>query len=172
MKHENMDSAVSRIQGDPQLGSVDKIVIFANRDCDSMLEDACLVTGEGAIRDVFWTTSMSGEQADEAAVQLVEGGPDVVAFHESRPSSRDGRPNGIRVHHEDLGFPCVVCNSGKARLTVDGQWVEPGEYTSVQGVDSNNPEAQKALEEFIRSPEVHEEIEEVRREVAKKGGRT
>ena len=81
-----------------------------------------------------------------------------MAFHESRPSSRDGRPNGIRVHHENLDFPCVVfCNSGKERLTVDGKWVEPGEYTSVQEVDPNSPEGQKVLQEYLKRLDGSEE---------------
>lgn len=164
MNLKNISGVIDRIQQDSKLKSSEKLIICLNRSCASMLEDVSLLTADGKIRDAFWTTCVGGDQADEAAVQLVENGPDVVAFHESRPSSRDGRPNGIRVHDEDLDFPCVVFyNSGKERLTVDGQWVEPGEYTSVQEVDINSPEVRGAMEEFMNSPEVREGIEEARR---------
>lgn len=172
MNLKNNSGMIDRIQQDSKLKSGEKLIICLNRSCASMLEDACLLTADGKIRDAFWTTDTGGVQADEAAVRLVEDGDDVLVFHESRPSSRDGRPNGIRVHHDELDFPCVVfCNSGKERLTVDGEWVNPGEYTSVQEVDLNSPEARKAMEEFIRSPEVLKGVEEARRAYAEKTGR-
>lgn len=164
MNLKNNSGMIDRIRQDSKLKSGEKLIICLNRSCGSMVEDACLLTTEGKVQNVFWTTDSSGVQADEASIQLVKGGPDIVVFHESRPSSRDGRPNGIRVHHDELDFPCVVfCNSGKERLTVDGEWVEPGEYTAVQEVDINSPEVRKAMKEFMNSPEVREGIEEARR---------
>lgn len=169
MGTEKINRIVNKVRQDAKLSVGEKLLVCMNRSCDSMLEDAYLLTAEGAVRDVFWTTSMSGDQADEASIQLVEDGPDVVVFHESRPSSRDGHPNGIRIHHEELDFPCVVFfNSGKECLTVDGEWVEPGEYTTVQEVDINSPEAQKVLREWLRSPEVQKSVEKVRREYEEK----
>lgn len=127
MRLEYLRDMIDKIQQDPELKSSEKLIICLNRIYDSMLEDAYLLTAGGEIRDAFWETSSDGLQEDEAAVQLVEGGPDIAAFHESQPSSRDGRPNGICTG--DLYFPCVVFyNSGDERLTVDGDWVEPGEY--------------------------------------------
>lgn len=173
MNTKNINRMIDKIRQDAKLKTGEKLIVCLNRSCDSMLEEACLLTADGKIQDAFWTKCSGGGQADEASIQLVEDGPDVVAFHESRPSSRDGRPNGIRIHREDLDFPCVVFyNNGSERLTVDGDWVEPGEYTSVQEVDINSPEARKALEEFIHSPELRDEIEETRRELAGKRGRT
>ena len=172
MNAKNINRTINGIQQDSKLKSSEKLIICLNRSCDSMLEYACLLTANGKIQDAFWTTCRGGDQADEAVVQIVEGGEDLAAFHESRPSSRDGRPNGIRVHHEELDFPCVVfCNSGKERLTVDGEWVEPGEYVSVQETDPNSPEVRKAMEEFILSPEVWGEIKEVCCAGAKETGR-
>lgn len=164
MNVKNIDGIVDEIQQDPNLKTGDKLIICLDRSYDSMLEDACLLTADGKIQDAFWTTYSSGDQADEAAVRLVEDGDNLVAFHESRPSSRDGRPNGIRVHHEDLDFPCVVFyNSGKERLTVDGEWVEPREYTSVQEVDPHSPEGQKVLQEYLKSLGRLDRSEEPRR---------
>lgn len=164
MNANNIGHIINSIQQDPKLRHGEKLIICLNRSCGSMLEDACLLTASGKIQDAFWTAYSGDDQADEAVVRLVEDGDDLVTFHESRPSSRDGRPNGIRVHHEELDFPCVVFyNNGGERLTVDGKWVEPGEYTSVQEMDPNSPEAQRVLDEFIRSPEVLEGIEEARR---------
>lgn len=164
MDLKNNSGMIDRIQQDSKLKSGEKLIVCLNRSCNSMLEDACLLTAEGKVQDAFWTTDSSGVQADEASIQLVEGGPDVVVFHESRPSSRDGRSNGIRVHHDELDFPVVIfINVGEEKLTLDGEWVEPGEYTAVQEVDINSPEAQKAMKEFMSSPEVREGIEEARR---------
>ncbi len=170
MNFNNISGMIDRIQRDSKLKSGEKLIVCLNRSCDSMLEDACLLTADGKIQDVFLNTESSGgDQADEAAVRLVEDGDDLVVFHESRPSSRDGRPNGIRVHHEELDFPCVVfCNSGSERLTVNGEWLEPGKYTAVQEADINSPEVRKAMKEFMSSSEVQEEIEEVRREYEEK----
>lgn len=155
MNLKNNSGMIDRIQQDSKLKSGEKLIVCLNRSCDSMLEDACLLGADGTIRDAFWTVNTCGDQADEAAIQLVEGGPDVVVFHESRPSSRDGRPNGVRVHHDELDFPVVVFfNVGEERLTLDGEWVESGEYTAVQEVDINSPEAQKAMKDFMNSPEV------------------
>lgn len=168
METKKINRIVNEVRQDTELGVGEKLIICLNRVYDSMLEDAWLLTAEGAVRDAFWETSSDALQADEAAVQLVEDGPDIVTFHESWPSSRDGRPNGIRVHHDDLYFPCVVFyNSGDERLTVDGEWVEPGEYVSIQEVAPNSPEARKALEDLIHS-QTFEEYRTLRREADEK----
>ena len=168
MNHKEIMEIVDRIRQDSSLNQGNKILACLNRGCGSMLEGAYLIT-EGDVQEVFWETSCDGIQADEAVIRMSEDGDDLVAFHESRPSSRDHRPNGIRVHHEELDFPCVVFyNSGEERLTVDGEWLAPGEYITVQEVDLSSPEAQKFLEEYLKSPEVMEGFEEVRRAYAEK----
>lgn len=172
MNANDIKRITDKIQRDAELGSGEKIVICLDRTRDSMLEDAYLLTTGGCIQEVFWETSCDGIQADEAVIRMSEDGDDLVAFHESRRSSRNHRPNGIRVHHEELDFPCVVFyNSGEEQLTVDGEWLAPGEYTTVQEVDLNSPEARKFLEEYLKSPEVMAGFEEVRRSYAEKKGR-
>lgn len=169
MNLERIKGIADVIRQDSALKTGAKLIICLNRSCDSTLEDACLLTADGKIQDALWTCRSGDDQADEAAVWLVEDEKDLVAFHESRPSSRDGRPNGIRVHYEALNFPCVVFyNSGKERLTVDGKWVEPGEYMSVLEEDINSPKVQKALYEYLCRPDVQEEVESVRQEYDEK----
>lgn len=144
MDTKKMKEITNEVRQDTRLGTGEKLLICLDRSCDSILKDAWLLTTDGEIQDTFWETSMCVDQADEAVIRLVEDGADVVVFHESRPSSRDGYPNGIRVHYEDLDFPCVVFyNSGSERLTVDGEWVEPGEYLSVQEVNINDKRLQR-----------------------------
>ena len=169
MNAKDLKRITDQIQRDAELGLGEKIVICLNRTQEAMLEDACLlIAGDGA-QEIFWETFSDGDRADEAVIRMSEDGDALVAFHESRPSSRDHRPNGIRVHHEELDFPCVVfCNSGEEPLTVDGKWLAPGEYTAVQEVDINSPEVQKFFEAYIKSPEVMEGIEEARRSYAEK----
>lgn len=157
---KNIDRMLSEIQRDPALGAGEKLAVCLNRSCDSMLEDAFLLTPEGEVRDAFWAVSMNGCQPDEASITLTENGAGVAAFRESQPSSRDGRPGGIQVCHDELYFPCVVfCNSGRESLTVDGQWIEPGEYVSVQETDPNRPEARWGLGASIRSSEAQTDAE-------------
>lgn len=168
MNNKKIVEIADRINQDPELNPGDKILVCLNRSCGSMLEDAYLLTG-GGIRDIYWEASSDGSQADEAVIRMSKDGDDLVAFHESRQNTRDRRPNGIRVHHEDLDFPCVVfCNSGEERLTGDGKWLAPGEYTAVQEVDPNSPEARKFLEEYLRSPEVLAGVEAAQRDYAEK----
>ena len=168
MNHKEIMEIVDRIRQDSSLNQGNKILACLNRGCGSMLEGAYLIT-EGDVQDVYWETSCDGIHADEAVIRMSEDGDDLVAFHESRRSSRNHRPNGIRVHHEELNFPCVVFrNSGEEPLTVDGKWLAPGEYTAVQEVDVNSPEVQKFFEAYIKSPEVIEGIEEARRSYAEK----
>lgn len=172
MNVKDIKRITDKIQRDAGLGSGEKIVICLDRKRESMLADACLLTAEGGIREVFWETSSDGIQADEAVIRMSEGGADLVAFHESRSNSRDYRPNGIRVHHEALDFPCVVFyNSGEEQLTVDGEWLAPGKYTTVQEVDTDSPEVQKFLNEYLKSPEVVAGVEEARRLYEEKKGR-
>lgn len=167
--NSNIKNTIREIQQDPALKGKEAIVACLNRKCESMLEDAHLLTAEGSIQPVCYETSSDGERADEAVIRLSEDGGDLVSFHETRPSSKDHRPNGIRVQHEELDFPCVAfCNTGEERLTVDGEWVEPGDYVVVQEKDINDPEVQKALAAFIASPEVQADIMEVQREYAEK----
>lgn len=167
-----LQKIVDCIKKDSNLTPGGKIIACLNRQCGSMLEGACLLTAEGGIQEVFWETSSDGVQADEAVIRMSEDGADLVAFHGSRPSSKDHCPNGIRVHHEELDFPCVVLyNSGAERLTVDGEWLAPGEYTAIQEADAASPEVQKFLNEYIRSPKVMEGIEGARRAYAEKSGK-
>lgn len=169
MNVKDIKRIADKIQRDAELGFGEKILICVDRKQESMLNDACLLIAEGGIREVFWETSSDGIQADEAVIRMSEDGADLVAFHESRPSSKDHRPNGIRVHHEELDFPCIVFyNSGAERLTVDGKWLAPGEYTAIQEADANSPEVRKFLDQYIKSPEVMEGIEEARRAYAEK----
>lgn len=169
MNAKDIKRITDQIQRDAKLGLGEKIVICLNRTQEAMLEDACLLIAGGGAQEIFWETFSDGDRADEAVIRMSEDGDALVAFHESRPSSRDHRPNGIRVHHEELDFPCVVfCNSGEEPLTVDGEWLAPGEYTAVQEVDVNSPEVQKFFEAYIKSPEVIEGIEEARRSYAEK----
>ena len=171
MNHKEIMEIVDRIRQDSSLNQGNKILACLNRGCGSMLEGAYLIT-EGDVQDVYWETSCDGIHADEAVIRMSEDGADLVAFHESRPSSKDHCPNGIRVHHEELDFPCVVLyNSGAERLTVDGKWLAPGEYTAIQEADAASPEVQKFLNEYIRSPKVMEGIEEARRAYAEKSGK-
>lgn len=172
MNRKDIGRITDRILGDTELGLGGKIIVCLDRNRESMLADAWLLTARGGVQEVFWEASFDGDRADEAVVRMSEDGDDLVAFHESRPSSRDHRPNGVRVHHEELNFPCVVFyNSGEEPITVDGEWLAPGEYTTVQEVDSNSPEAQKFFEEYLKSPEVMRGVEEARRSYAEKKGR-
>lgn len=169
MNAKDLKRITDQIQRDAELGLGEKIVICLNRTQEAMLEDACLLIAGGGAQEIFWETFSDGDRADEAVIRMSEDGDALVAFHESRPSSRDHRPNGIRVHHEELDFPCIVfCNSGEEPLTVDGKWLAPGEYTAVQEVDVNSPEVQKFFEAYIKSPEVIKGIEEARRSYAEK----
>lgn len=169
MNAKDLKRITDQIQRDAELRRGEKIVICLNRTQEAMLEDACLLIAGGGAQEIFWETFSDGDRADEAVIRMSEDGDALVAFHESRPSSRDHRPNGIRVHHEELDFPCVVfCNSGEEPLTVDGEWLAPGEYTAVQEVDVNSPEVQKFFEAYIKSPEVIKGIEEARRSYAEK----
>lgn len=168
MNYKQIMGIVDRIRQDSSLNQGDKILACLNRGCDSMLEGAYLITASG-VQDVYWETSSDGIQADEAVIRMSKDRTNLVSFHESRPSSRDHRPNGIRVHREELDFPCVVfCNGGVERVTVDGEWLAPGEYVSIQEADLNDPEVQKFLDEYIRSPEVTAGVEEARRAYAEK----
>ena len=160
---------IREIQRAHKPGGEGMLIVCLNRDCDSMLEDAYLLSAEGRLQQVYYATSIDGDRADEAVIRLTEDGGDLVSFHETRPSSKDRRPNGIRVLHEELDFPCAAfCNTGEERLTVDGEWVEPGGYVVVQEKDINDPEVQKALAAFIASPEVQADIMEVQREYAER----
>lgn len=164
MNVKDIKRITDKIQRDAGLGSGEKIVICLDRARESMLADACLLTAGGGVQELFWETFSDEERADEAVIRMSKDGADLAAFHESRPSSKDHRPNGVRVHHEELGFPCVVFyNSGEEQLTVDGEWLAPGEHTAVREVDINSPEVQKALEDYLKSPEVLNGIERARR---------
>lgn len=152
---------VGDIQRDPELRSGDKVLICLNKECPSMLEDAFLLSAEGELQRIIAESNDNDDQADDAVIRLSEDGEDLVAFHETRPNSRNHCPNGIRVHHEERNFPCVVfCNVGKESLTVDGGWVSPGSYTWYQDVDSNDPGLQKAWDAYLNSAEVQEGIRE------------
>ncbi len=177
----NIKKMTGAIQSDPELMSREKIVVCLDRGYDSMLAGAFLWTAGDGLREIFYETTSDGDRADEAVVRMSEDGIDLVAFHETRPSSRDRRPNGIRVHHEDLNFPCAVFyNSGEEPLTVDGEWLAPGEYTTIQELDPDSPELQSFWAEYLKSPEVlkgveearrrHAEVEEARRQAREKGG--
>lgn len=171
MDAKNIKRIADMLQQDPELKSGEKIIVCLDRKWDSMLAGACLLTAGDSFHEIFCKTSSDDGRADEAVIRMSECGDDLVAFHETRPSSRDYRPNGIRVHHEELNFPCVVFyNSGEEPLTVDGEWLTPGEYTAIQEVDINSPEAQKALEEYLKSPEVLNGFEKMRRQMREKEG--
>lgn len=137
-------------------------IVCANRDYDAMLEDAFLLTAEGGVEKVVWTTSIGGELADGAVIRLTEDGDVLLALHESRPNSKNNRPNGIRVYK--MGVPvAVVYNSGSERLTVEGKWIEPGCYEPVcpnRERDMGDPEVREAFDAFLRSPQVTESIKE------------
>lgn len=172
MEGKDIKRIMDKIRRDPDLGPGDRIIACLDRTRDSMLAGACLLSAGGGVEEIFCETYSDGDRADEAMIRMSEDGDGLVAFHETRPSSKDHRPNGIRVHHEDLNFPCVLFyNSGAEPLTVDGEWLAPGEYTVVQEVDVNSPEVQKFLEEYLKSPEVMEGIEEARRQMREKEGR-
>ena len=163
----NITKIITDIRQDPELQVQDELILVClNRTCDAMLEDAFFLPAKGEppqqmCQEIYYG---DGTMADEAVLRMSEGTDDLVAFHETRPNSRDHRPNGVRFHHEEMNFPCIVFyNSGLERITVDGEWVSPGSYIVIQDVDTDAPEVQKALEEFIRSPEVMKGIEEVRR---------
>lgn len=71
MNFNNISGMINRIQRDAKIKSSEKLIVCLNRSCDSMLEDACLLTASGKIQDVFLITESSGgDQADEAAVRL------------------------------------------------------------------------------------------------------
>lgn len=169
MNAKDFKRIAEKIQQDPELSSGEKLIACLDRSQESMLAGACLLTAGDGIQEIFYETSSDGGRADEAVIRMSEEGDDLTAFHETRPSSRDHRPNGIRVHHEELNFPCVVFyNSGEEPLTADGKWLAPGEYTAVQEVDINSPEAQTALDEYLRSPEVLNGFGELRRQTREK----
>lgn len=165
----NITKIITDIRRDPELQGQDKMILVClNRACDSMLEDAFFLPAEGELPQRMYQEINYGDgtMADEAVIRMSEDAVDLVTFHETRPNSRDHRPNGVRFHHEEIDFPCIIAyNSGRERMTVDGEWVSPGSYITILDVDINSPEAQKFLEKFIRSPEVMKGIEEVRRDM-------
>lgn len=174
MNLKNIDRIVGRIQQDFKVKSGKKLIICLNRSCDSMLEDAFLLTADGTLHNVPYEVNTCGPKADEAVIRMPEGEDDLVAFHETRLNSETHRINGITVHRDPdkMKIPCAIfVNVGAERLTVEGEWVKPGSYKAVYPepkLNLDDPEVQKAMKEFMSSPEVQEEIEEVRREVAKK----
>lgn len=144
------EKIIRAIQQDANLIPGAKIIVRLNRNCPSMLEDAFLLDAGGRLQNAFWTAEPGIDQADEAAIRLSEDGDDLVTFHETRPSSKDHRPNGIRVGRGELDFPCVVFfNGGNEPLTVDGDWIAPGGWTFIQERDINDPEVQAALADFL-----------------------
>lgn len=173
----NIEKNISGIRRDPHLRNGDKIVICVNKERPSMLENALLLTAEGALRQMIGDP-ITGGKSDGAEVRLTEGGEALVTFHETRTNSLNRRPNGILVSTRE--FPCVVfCNTGSQRLTVGVEheknssvWVAPGGYTFMQDRDMNDPEVQDALRALIQSPEIEEEVEDLRRQMEeeKEGG--
>lgn len=157
---------LNEIQEDIALKNGEIIIVEVDRECDSMLKDAHLLTADGAIQQVQWATFNSVDQADSAEISLSEGSDAVVSFHLTRPSDRDHRPNGIRLHHEELGVPCVVfVNSGKEALTLDGKWLEPGKYVAVCERNMDDPDVQTFFwQNFLQRPDVQKEIHKVQQE--------
>lgn len=164
-KDTNFERVLQEIQKTTALKDGEIILVEMDRECDSMLKDAYHLTADGAVEQVLWETFSSVDAADCAKIFPSEGGDAVVAFHLTRPSNRDHRPNGIRLHHEELGVPCVVfVNSGKEALTFDGEWLEPGEYFSVCDRNMDDPDVQAFFwQDFLQRPDVQAEIREVQR---------
>lgn len=166
MEAKKIEKLASTIQQDPQLRSGEKLIVCLDRECLSMLEDAYLLSAEGTLQQAVCASSISADPdlADDAEIQSPEDGSLLVAFHETRPNSKTHCPNGIRVNWDSLDFPCVVFyNAGSERLTVEGEWIAPGEYHSIQDVDNQSPEGQAALLKYMSSPEVQEGIAEAQR---------
>lgn len=165
MVNQKIKKIVHEIETDPKLKVMGNLVIVGlNQACESKLEDAWLCSADGVLSPLPWATYSTDDQANSAEVMLSDGGDAVVTFHESRPNSRDHRPNGIRIHHEELEVPYVVfANVGEERLTVDGEWVEPGAWMTVRERSIDDSEVQDALWNFLQSPEVQKEIEAARR---------
>lgn len=168
---KHFERVLKEIQEDIALKNGEIIIVEVDRECDSMLRGAYRLTADSTVEQVAWETVSSVDEADSAKISLSEGGEAVVAFHLTRPSNRDHRPNGIRLHHEELGVPCVVfVNSGKEALTLDGEWLEPGKYVTVRERDMDDPDVQAFFRrEFLQRPDVQAEIREVQqKQITKK----
>ena len=165
-KFKDFKRVLNEIQKDMALKNGEIIIVEVDRECDSMLKNAYHLTTDGAVEQLPWETFSSVDEADCAKIFLSEGGDAVVAFHLTRPSNRDHRPNGIRFHHDELGVPGVVfVNSGKEALTLDGEWLEPGKYVAVCERDMNDPDVQAFFwQDFLQRPDVQREIYKVQQE--------
>lgn len=164
---ENVQSVLKKIQSNAALKTGDIIVIEVDRECESMLKEAYHFNADGVVEQLPWETFSSVDQADSAKISLSEGGDTVVTFHLTRPSGQDHRPNGIRLHSDELDVPCVVfVNAGEEALTLDGDWIEPGKYVVVCERDLDDPDVQASLQEFLQRPDVQAEIRNVQQEQA------
>ena len=166
-KSTNFERVLKEIRENVALKTDEIIIVKVDRECDSMLKDAYCLTADGAVEQVPWETFSGVDQAESAEISLSESGDAVVAFHLTRPSDRDHRPNGIRLHCDELGVPCVVfVNCGNEALTLDGEWIEPGKYVTVCEQDMNDPDVQASFrQEFLWHPDVQTGIREVQQEL-------
>ena len=139
----HFERVAKEILKEEALKNVEIVIVGVDRECDSMLKDACLLTAKGEIEPVSWATYENADLSDSAEISLSDDGDAVVVFHLTRPSGREHRSNGIQVLYDELDVPCVVfINVGKAALTLDGDWIEPGKYVMICERDLNDPDVQ------------------------------
>ena len=160
---KHVERVLKAIQEDVALKTGKIIIVEVDRDCPSMLKNAYLLTADGAIEQVSCATFSGEDQADSAEISLCEGDDAVVYFHLTLPSGPNHRPNGIRLHDDELGVPCVVfVNTGKEALTLDGDWIEPGKYVVVRERDMGDPDVQAFFwQNFLQRPDIQAEIRKV-----------
>lgn len=128
----NVGKILEQLQEDAALKTGQIIVIETDSECDSMLKDAYRLTADGVVEQLPWKTYISADLADFAQIFLPEDNDAAVTFHLTRPSGRDYSPNGIRLHDDELGVPCVFfVNVGRKALTLEGDWIEPGKHVAV-----------------------------------------
>ena len=162
---------LNKICSDPKLSSKKELVVVdLNALEDVMLQDAYLLTADRKVKELCCETSSSGIREDEAEIKSCEDGTILVSYHLARRNSKTGRCNGIRFGEEDeMNVETVVfANVGQKRLTVEKDWVDPGNYVVFEEISGDDPEFRKAVEAFLQRPEVQEDIAEAQRQVNKK----
>lgn len=146
---------------EPNLLAGEKVLALLDREEVEFifLRSAYLLVDGKVVQVLSISTDMDGEHDSDTVEICREGDSEpVVSWHATRRNSKTKQPNGIRIHDEELIADVIFFNAGSGRITVDGTWVEPGEYHSIIEIGPGSPEFQKAMEAFLNSPETQESV--------------
>lgn len=143
------------------------LIIELNADEDVMLDRAYLLnlgtgTAEGCC---FETHEADGDVHlyDWAEVYADNGQTNLLLeMVTTRPSSKTKRPNGVKFGGSEQECPdhLVAFNSGGKRLTVNGEWLAPGEYSLYLTPSMDDPAVQEALMRQIKEWERRQQEEQ------------